>query len=404
MLTRRGVALVAGGAGCWAAGRLLGVTELYLLAVALPTLVAASALVVALTDHRLAVRRRLSAVRAHPGERLEVAIDLRNDGRLGTGFLLVAERCPYGLRGDTDGAEPRFVVPRVPAGAVRTLVYPLVTSSRGRWEIGPLDIRIRDPFGAAERTRRYSATNELIVYPVVEELPAGGRMGTTVGSGGRARRRMVGGGEEFHTIREYRTGDDYRRVHWSSTARHQQLMVRQNEQGFVARATVLLDTRTRAHRGVGDDGSFEWAVRAAASILDHFHGRGYETRLSVLGTRDADRPDDTLDGHLTRLALAETTNDADLRHAAGGFRNSDGLLVAVLGSAGPDPAGDPELLALLVAGRRFSSKAALVAAHGPADETVALLTAARWRAAVLANGVAEAWQRIDAQTPRRVGA
>ncbi len=52
-------------------------------------------------------------------------------------------------------------------------------------------------------------------------------------------------------MREYRLGDDLRRVHWASTARTGDLMVRREEQPWQSRATVLLDTRRMAHAGIG---------------------------------------------------------------------------------------------------------------------------------------------------------
>ncbi len=69
--------------------------------------------------------------------------------------------------------------------------------------------------------------------------------------------------------RGYRYGDDLRRVHWRSTARYGELMVRREEQPQRARCTVLLDTRVVAYEGAGPDSAFEWAVSGAASVLVH---------------------------------------------------------------------------------------------------------------------------------------
>jgi uncharacterized protein (DUF58 family) len=402
MPTRRGLGLLVGAVACWLVGRFLGVAELYVLAVAAATLVAAGAFLVRLEDRRLAVRRRLSASRARPGETVQAAVDLRNDGRLGTGVLLVEDRCPYALRAGPAQTSPRFLVPGVASGATQTISYGLTATTRGRWVIGPLRLRMRDPFGVAERARGFTATSELVVYPQVEALAAGARMGAHIGSGTRDQRRLIGSGDEFHTIREYRTGDDLRRVHWASTARRQGLMVRQTEQAWVARATVLLDARTAAHRGVGTHSTFEAAVVAAASVLAHLDGLGYETRLSIAGANDAARPPDTLDDQMARLATVEPRPRASLRGALDSLRVTDGLLVAVVGVPAGDPASDPEVRGLLAAGRRFSSKVALVAAHGDSPGFVAMLTGARWRATILDDGPAAAWGRIVAQTTYQV--
>ncbi len=79
--------------------------------------------------------------------------------------------------------------------------------------------------------------------------------------------------------RGYRRGDDLRRVHWRSTARYGELMVRREEQPQRSRATVLLDTRRLAFDGAGPDSAFEWAVSAAASSLVHVLEQGFSARL-----------------------------------------------------------------------------------------------------------------------------
>src|SRR5438270_830794 len=74
---------------------------------------------------------------------------------------------------------------------------------------------------------------------------------------------IVGSGDEFYALRAYEVGDDLRRVHWPSTARRDDLMIRQHEMPWQGRATVLLDVRQGAHT----EQSLEQAVSATASLL-----------------------------------------------------------------------------------------------------------------------------------------
>ncbi len=103
--------------------------------------------------------------------------------------------------------------------------------------------------------------------------------GTWGGAGDSLARAAAVSGEDDIATREYRDGDDLRRVHWRSTAKRGELMVRREEQPRQMRATVLLDARARGHRGDGPASSFEWAVSAAASVAVHFtdlkHGSGW---------------------------------------------------------------------------------------------------------------------------------
>ncbi|WP_372430360.1 DUF58 domain-containing protein [Janibacter melonis] len=82
-------------------------------------------------------------------------------------------------------------------------------------------------------------------------------------------------------MREYRSGDELRRIHWPSTARTGQMMVRQDEQPGRRRALVLLDNRASSHAGTGGGGSLEWSVSATASVATHLVAHGLETYLAT---------------------------------------------------------------------------------------------------------------------------
>src|SRR5947209_9048920 len=88
-------------------------------------------------------------------------------------------------------------------------------------------------------------------------------------------RSIATAGEDDAATREYRLGDDLRRIHWRSTARRGELMVRREEQPWQSRAVLLLDCRQSAHQGDGPLSSFEWSVSAAASIGLHLAHGGF---------------------------------------------------------------------------------------------------------------------------------
>ena len=87
-------------------------------------------------------------------------------------------------------------------------------------------------------------------------------------------------------MRDYRRGDDLRRVHWRSSARTGELMVRREEQPWQSRATLFLDNRARSHRGQGVASSLEAAVSAAASVAMHLSSRGFAVRLVTAAGED----------------------------------------------------------------------------------------------------------------------
>src|SRR5687767_3341346 len=204
-----------------------------------------------------------------------------------------ADARPGGLWGLTEplpaelGRSPRFVVDRLAAGATATLRYRVHGGRRGRHVLGPLRLRLMDPFGLVERNAVGADSAVLLVVPRVRPLGAGGPAGGQGGGGEGSRRTIAVHGEDDVSIREYRHGDDLRKVHWRATARTGELMVRLEERPWRAQATLLLDTRSRAHLVsphpsfppvAGDDcppgDTLEWLVEAAATIGTELARRG----------------------------------------------------------------------------------------------------------------------------------
>jgi uncharacterized protein (DUF58 family) len=133
-------------------------------------------------------------------------------------------------------------------------------------------------------------------------------------------------------------------VHWRSSARRGELMVRREDQPWQSRATLFLDTRRIGHRGSGPGSSFEWSVSATASVGAHLLRRGYSVRLAtdagaaVTTTARESGPSAEAEGLLLdALAVVGPSSVGQLSHAAMGvpLDGSYGLLVAVLGVITP---------------------------------------------------------------------
>jgi uncharacterized protein (DUF58 family) len=188
--------------------------------------------------------------------------------------MLAEDTVPYML-----GGRPRFVLYRVLPQRTLEVDYAVRSQVRGRFRIGPLAVRLTDPFGLVELTRAFTASEPLVVTPHVVSLPDVRLGGEWTGAGQSVSRSVATAGEEDAATREYRQGDDLRRIHWRSTARRGELMVRREEQPWQSRAVVLLDTRAAAHFGDGPLSSLEWAVSAAASVSLHLSHAGFTLRL-----------------------------------------------------------------------------------------------------------------------------
>ncbi|WP_394434878.1 DUF58 domain-containing protein [Streptomyces sp. SGAir0957] len=273
-LTTRGRSFLAAGVAAAICAYVLGQSDLLRVGLLLAALPLVCAGVLYRTRYRVAGSRRLSPARVPAGSEARVHLRMDNISRLPTGLLMLQDRVPYVL-----GPRPRFVLDRVEAGGRREVSYRVRSDLRGRYPLGPLQLRLTDPFGMCELTRSFSTYDTLTVIPRVEPLPPVRLAGEAKGYGDGRQRSLALAGEDDVIPRGYRYGDDLRRVHWRSTARYGELMVRREEQPQRARCTVLLDTREVAFQGAGPDSAFEWAVSGTASALVHMLERSFSVCL-----------------------------------------------------------------------------------------------------------------------------
>lgn len=269
-----GRSFLAAGVAATVCAYVLGQGDLLRVGLLLAVLPLVCVVVLHRTRYRVAGSRRLSPSRVPAGSEARVHLRMDNVSRLHTGLLMLQDRVPYVL-----GPRPRFVLDRVEPGGVREVSYRVRSDLRGRYPLGPLQLQLGDPFGMCELTRSFSAYDTLVVIPRTEPLPALRLAGEASGYGDGEQRSLALAGEDDIIPRGYRHGDDLRRVHWRSTARYGELMVRREEQPQRARCTVLLDTRRIAYQGAGPGSAFEWAVSGAASALAHMLERGFAVRL-----------------------------------------------------------------------------------------------------------------------------
>lgn len=273
-LTVRGRAFLAAGVTTIVCAIVLGQPALTRVGVLIGVLPLLAALMIGRSRYRLALVRTVNPQLVTAGQPARVDLTLTNEGRTPTGVLLLEDQVPYVL-----GTRPRFVVEGIGQGWRRHVTYQVRSDVRGQFEIGPMAVRISDPFGMVELGRAFQTRMPLTVTPRTVALPSIPLGGAWTGSGDNRPRAFATGSAEDVTVREYRRGDDLRRVHWRSSARVGELMVRREEQPWQSRATLFLDNRLVCHRGSGAASSLEHAVSVAASIAVHLTQRGFLVRL-----------------------------------------------------------------------------------------------------------------------------
>lgn len=409
LLTFRGRVFVVVGALLGALAALLGQRDLVWLGLLLVLLPLVAALLVARTRLRLSCERGVVPNQVVIGESMMGRLVLEKTGPIPYGILRFEDYVPRHL-----GVRPRFTVQTLASHWRREFTYPMTGTTRGRYTTGPLMVRSSDPFGLAQLDRQFHATSEVMVTPRIVPLDemrnAGGG-----GSTGESRPQRLGVvGQDDVLVREYRQGDDVRRVHWRSTARRNELMVRREEQAFDPSVTVMLDSRRSVHGGHGKDSSFEWAVSAAASLSLHFLTDGYE--LTLLETRGPLTTGDSTAMRVTtrhnvvhKLTDITTTSEPTLRPMIAAALDSSGsqLVVAVLGRLTRAEVEQLERtrhnraagLALVVDADSFASRSERAGAEAREEHAAAvqLLREHRWRVVVADKDttVDRAWSDLE---------
>ncbi len=259
-VTNAGWAVMAIAVASYAAGWWLGWLELMIVAAGCG-IVMIFAVVAVLGRFPFAIEREVEPRRLTVGQEAFGFLQVANTGRV-PAFPRTAQ--------DAFGDRPIPVkLPALRAGATHDVRYPLPTDHRGVFRVGPVTVARADPLGLLRRERTYGEIDEFWVYPRTHSIRLSAA-GITKDLDGPTSDSSPQGGVAFHTIRPYEMGDDFRLVHWRSTAkRGGELMVRHFVDNRRPQLTVVLDTHAESYGAsiVGAPSpSFELGVEVVASL------------------------------------------------------------------------------------------------------------------------------------------
>lgn len=264
------------------------------------------------------VVRRTGADRAQVGQALQETLAVRNASRIGKLWVEVLDRSTL------PGHDPGRVV-GVPGRSAVEWDTRTVCVRRGRYHLGPIDLRSGDPLGIFTSRTEYPETVEVIVYPAVVDLREAGVPEGALSGGSALERRTPHVTSNVAGVRDYVAGDAFNRIAWSATARLGRMMVKEFDLDPTADVWIVLDLQQQAHRmatrpvnWVPDDrgnwpaeawldSTEEYAVTVAASLAERFLREGRNVGLiasgSHLETIPADRSDRQLVKMLESLAV-----------------------------------------------------------------------------------------------------
>lgn len=275
--TVRGWALAGSGTAFIVLGGLIGSLDLVRIGLAAVVLVVGAGALVAWRSpgrsrHRIDVRRSVTPNPLHVGETAQVTIHVAA-GDAAARARLAGLRFAEQASSDLSGGHPlRARVERSP-GTV-DVRYSVRAARRGRWTLGPLVVTRGDLFGVVRAPAHVGTVAEVAVWPAIVALPAPSE--ALVGEPDRVALGARSPSTDDASLRDYREGDDLRRVHWRSTARRGSLLVRSDERAGMRPVTVLLDQPARP-------AAVEWSISLAASMAVAMLEVGHPVRLLGAG-------------------------------------------------------------------------------------------------------------------------
>jgi uncharacterized protein (DUF58 family) len=268
VLTRRGRPVLALGVAVYLAAWAFGSRPLYPVATGFLLVVVVAWAWVRLANRPFGVRRGAGESEHIEGDDVPIVVELQPSAPVQPASVTLHER--VGRLG-----VQRHVMRR--SGSRLSVRYVLEQVPRGRYRFEDVRAELSDPFGLERAVVELPPPGALLVYPRLVRL---GHLFTDSGARSHDGRRLLlrrSTGFELHSVREYERGESLRRVHWPSTARRGQLMVKELEDAPRDEVAVLLDADASAVVG----GSFDTQVRAAGSIMDAYVRRGRRAVLVV---------------------------------------------------------------------------------------------------------------------------
>lgn len=286
MPTRQGWTIVVGAVAALVIGRVFGIVELFVLGAGLGLAVLVAVLVVRIHRADLTISRW-----AHPsvltvGDTGRVDLLIENRGTMRSPRVDLTE--PVG----TSNTAHMTIAP-LRVGDQVTAGYRVPALRRGVISVGPALLERRDILGLASDLRLAAGETEITVAPQTFEMPMPSLGHGVLGRHLLALSQRVGPGE-FHSLRDYVTGDEPRSIHWRASARSEALKVRQHEAQGVRRCIIVLDRDGDAYPAPVTDAEadvFERAVTAAGSLVISAERAGLTTRFVTGGGVDLRGPD-----------------------------------------------------------------------------------------------------------------
>jgi uncharacterized protein (DUF58 family) len=224
----------------------------------------------------ITVRRSMPA-HAHEGDAIDIRYEITSRAVLSRYLVELWDRIPF------VSEEAMLLLPRLKKSA--QLRHRLVCELRGVYSLGTIRLRSGFPLGIGTAEQEVESTPQsIVVYPNPEPVTTfynGADLSSKISNDFYIER--AGGHEEFMSVREYRPGDSPRYIHWPTSARQRELIVREFHESTSPSLTIVLDLHRGFNIGSRRDSTLEYSVKIAASLGTEALKRGWRVNLFGMG-------------------------------------------------------------------------------------------------------------------------
>lgn len=257
--------------------------------------------------------RRMHTLRAFEGQDVPVTLAVENDGSVPQSLVLLEDQFPPG---DTWRIKHLIDRPLRRHEKAEVRYIGECNHRRGLYALGPIKVEGFDALGFFRRLLIVEEVSYLLVYPSAVDL----RMTEMLADGtlahvGTETTRRPGDSTEFLGTRPYRLGDNPSAIHWPSTARARELIVKEFEELMTTEVTLMVDLGRMGLTGLGDQTSMEYAIKSAASLARRATARSHAVQLYAIGQETTYIPAGRGERHLLlildRLALLKSEGEND---------------------------------------------------------------------------------------------
>ena len=262
----------------------------------------------------LSAMRKVSAARIFEDGEIQVTLRLQNHSPLSK-ILEVKDTVPEVMR-IKEGAN--YILMELGPRREPLIEYTVECPLRGFYTLGPVSIRVQDPFGLFHKEKEIHVYDDFLVFPKTEDLKdAFVKSRVPKIFTGAVNIRQPGEGSNFYNLREYIPGDPMRKVNWKAYARAGKMMVNEFERDAVSDIILIVDSRAISETGPVSRNSLVYSTRAAASLAQYFLSRRDSVGLVIYGNDinsvDRDTGKKQLYVLLTKLAGAAAKGNTPLQ-------------------------------------------------------------------------------------------